>query len=975
MPVREARARLDGLYRLLPDRRFLSALGEVERLLRASERVSLRASFADGLWTVSIGDEIIATLPEYPTFEDGFAAVLSRTRRLLADHPTVAEETAEDLGNIELRLAKFWPANVFAALQELDQRWQAIPSRPVARLAASAHLWLCIQTINGMEMADSLVSRSFALQAIATAQGVDDLGERALLAWMMGYPGEAKTYALRLSPENGVRAFLTGELEDLLRKARGKSPIVRYLALIELSFAGREQQWEEWLEKELPPADLSSPSILRAARGFNRFENRPDWSLAVIQSASAGVSHKPAVRAPTPAPVSGGLVARLVDNIVARATARSGRRALLGDFERDLVRHCEEGSRGRLWDRDSCKTYWRSHFYAGVGTLGEYYLDRLASGPAALEFAKGLQDAPLSGPGAQFSRWYGDLASWRGGAPASERELDDLEAIPDLGGWAASRLFDAAREIFPWKPYLASEAVHRLAGNLDTRPDHQAMLLPALRHPLLDMRRVERTCGNAAFRAGETERWTVWCALLQGDHAGILRQVQRKDRSLQTRVDALFTAGSLLLPPKVRTEYRKLLAESGYSGTVAYSYLYYLDQFAPDPVEKESVVRAWLARHASLKGTLEHSIYSGRLARAISEQGRHQEAWSLLEPLVDTWQAGIMVSAARILQELDRGEEAMQLGRAALERYPFEDTVRARLAYLLWRNDRHSEAADILNPRQFRVQTHSWDLLGAEFRDAMEGKEDAEVIRAIEAVREGNSNIVLDRFLMPTSLSRPDLAFRFYSTLKTMGHEFAKAKLDAYLYLRDKKGEEEASRWLRLQLAKGSQDMVAPFFFERAEYVALWDPLEPAPGTAALSSATWLLRAAGSLFAPLSEPRRERLLEHFRDRRPADFHHVLGRFLLDLEPPEALDSLAKTRHEKSDAATVHGIRTLSSGDYEDASEWFQLAVLMEPMNSPFWHFASAQLGRWYTGNRTLRLQASFAPASAKAGPQRKPAIE
>jgi hypothetical protein len=65
---------------------------------------------------------------------------------------------------------------------------------------------------------------------------------------------------------------------------------------------------------------------------------------------------------------------------------------------------------------------------------------------------------------------------------------------------------------------------------------------------------------------------------------------------------------------------------------------------------------------------------------------------------------------------------------------------------------------------------------------------------------------------------------------------------------------------------------------------------------------------------------------------------------------------------------------LAAGDYEGASEWFQLSVLMRPLNSPLSSFSYVQLGRWYTGNRTLRLQAAFAGEPPKARPRAKRAI-
>src|ERR1035438_6445836 len=73
VPPAQMREALHETYRLRPDKRFLLAAGEVERLFSGKEAVPATATFKEDHWEIQAAGDSLGTVPELPDFTDYFA--------------------------------------------------------------------------------------------------------------------------------------------------------------------------------------------------------------------------------------------------------------------------------------------------------------------------------------------------------------------------------------------------------------------------------------------------------------------------------------------------------------------------------------------------------------------------------------------------------------------------------------------------------------------------------------------------------------------------------------------------------------------------------------------------------------------------------------------------------------------------------------------------------------------------------------
>src|SRR2546430_9713433 len=96
-----------------------------------------------------------------------------------------------------------------------------------------------------------------------------------------------------------------------------------------------------------------------------------------------------------------------------------------------------------------------------------------------------------------------------------------------------------------------------------------------------------------------------------------------------------------------------------------------------------------------------------------------------------------------------------------------------------------------------------------------------------------------------------------------------------------------------------------------------------------------------------------RSLMAFYRRPDARFYHRAGRFLLGMEPKEALLALASTPHRRAEVSYYLGIKALSERRYRDASDWLRVTVETQMVRD--WEFLWAKdlLTRWTGAGREL----------------------
>jgi hypothetical protein len=970
-PLAEIPDRLADIYRLQPDRRFLLAVAAAHRFFDGKAKRVVRLTFSEGRWTIYSDEEKVGELSEFAGYPESTRVLEQWARRLRETHPAPAEARSKpaDWGEIEKRITEFEAPSLIAALAQLDDIWRSGSRDPrLFSLGARAYLRLCLQRLDVLEMADVLGARAWALLALSHGGAGGDAAERALLADNLDYSGDALELARALPTGHVIRDFLSRDRAGFLKRIDAEDDaFTKYLGLLTVAGEGRRalgswgkpEIWEEWFRGHFAGKPVTLP-ILRTALVVNAFGSNPAVSDAILHESFLELSdRKPAGSESVPTDFGSNGMEQFV--VWVRSLLQVKPQGLLRQFETRLASR-RPAAEGPLWDAASFEAFHRGYFYSALFTLSLHYTERLASAPASQGFAEYLRDAP-AGPAAQFARWYADHVAARYGAgPDSKRLIEDFSLLDRFGLPVLSRLYGDLEAHFQAAEIGRSDVLRPYAARLDSRLLHQLAFSGPAFWPLQDLKLTERLCRNlvAAFPAGSLADLTT-CALILGREREVLALMDRTDIDIATRTNALRIAAarSLLTPSTVRGRFRKLLLESDYDRAVVRPYLLYLDG-TEDDAEQQWLAEKFLARLKPSDGLL-YSIYRARLAHAMDRQGHSKEAWAIIEPEIESGQGAVLDYAAEILWSLGRRDEAIAMARGAMERYPTSDLARATYAGILWRANRFSEAAFVLNWNA-ATQTIWRDTFAPEFERSFRKREDREAIQAFE---EMISAKIQAPYLQPLAdavgKSRPDLAFELASRLRVQhGNLVVVGSLyQAYGYLKKAKGEEVAVRWLKDSIP---QKMREPggrvIFYDAGDFDLLWSVVEP-PAGGELSSFTWLLRTVGEAYRGLDRsPHRAELLLRYANPLPSDFHHTVGRFLLGLEERSAVFRAATTADQRSEAAYFVGVHALIERHPRVAVDWFRAAIEIE--TEPSWEVM------WFARDAITRFSGRYRPLEETA---------
>jgi hypothetical protein len=156
LPLPEARERLDDLYRLPPDRRFIAVVAAARRILRGGGPPTVQLTFASGQWTIACDGQEVGTLPEFPTYADARGILKAWTAKLGAEATTKKADTPPDSA-----MQPFSPADLVSTH---FHRWRWNPSAPDGELRAPpAGLTLMfLQSFDWLEQTNDIAGQAAA---------------------------------------------------------------------------------------------------------------------------------------------------------------------------------------------------------------------------------------------------------------------------------------------------------------------------------------------------------------------------------------------------------------------------------------------------------------------------------------------------------------------------------------------------------------------------------------------------------------------------------------------------------------------------------------------------------------------------------------------------------------------------------------------------------------------------------------------
>jgi tetratricopeptide (TPR) repeat protein len=912
VPPREMRAlvREDALLR--PDRRFVLAFEDVAALEGARPEGGAKVSSRDRRWTIDAGSGIGAELSDIPGFFETLEALRGAAR---ARVPTGGKKiTASETRRLRGLASDPFEGRAMGALREIDKLWDTGFDRTeLLDLASLAFVTLELGTVDSLEMGDVVGGRTFALLALAEAAGKTRLPAReALLAYALGYTGEARRFAKDLPQAEQIRPFFLESGDELKTFAEdaAASPVVRYLYALKHAPKANVADVFDWLKAHGAPRGDDPAVISAALRAKDVFDHELQLNATLMMAGWAEAGGKEEQPGP----------------------------GLLASFERTLA---ARGSRkGRFLDDAVAVAQTRAVFYSGLFGIGSFYLDSLSSGPAAQQFIDYLTGAE-PGPGADFQRWYHNLTAEKNGAIQADKLVEDLTNLPFLGQAAVRRTGMRVKD----SVYATSSARPRAAASLERVLDSRAAndyLFGAfchntLMHPIAFERYYRASMERAGWQVGD-----AWLAYQLNDGARLRAIASDPEVDGETQLQAIKYLDSMdaIEPEAIRTAILGILSRHPGAGTTMGCVRVLWENGSLD--DAETFLRQWLEKNTE-EHVLTRALYASRLEHVLFLGGRFDEAWNVIEPFVSTGKGDALEAGAEALEGLGRHEDARAMSAGSVERYPDNGWTRSAHAQLLWRQGRFDEAPKVLVDPRHPLDPSDWsDAVARDFYDVFGKKGPAEARKAFEAlIRAGVNPWFLFSFAEPFAKHRQyDVAIDLLGTVAKAKNELIDGYLKEYRFRVLRDGQEGANRWFRSEVAGSPKvSWVGETAFDMREFEVLW--LLPD------SDAVWMLRVQAATFeGGPDEARKQRLVEHFRNSKTPANDTLDGLFLLGLETEDHLFESVTNARRRCDAAFLLGLKAIGEKRLEDACDWLRVCQKAGLAAWPSYKHAGGLLRPW-----------------------------
>ncbi|HEV8196602.1 MAG TPA: hypothetical protein VGP87_08175, partial [Gemmatimonadales bacterium] len=317
-------------------------------------------------------------------------------------------------------------------------------------------------------------------------------------------------------------------------------------------------------------------------------------------------------------------------------------------------------------------------------------------------------------------------------------------------------------------------------------------------------------------------------------------------------------------------------------------------------------------------------------------------------------------------------EAAESLALIRVARYTDYAPALATPSEVLWIAGKDQQAAAWLVRQKGHFGTEGWTEVGNAFARTFSKRplEDGE--RALgELLRQGLRSPELWNIAMAAGgFGRNDLAFVAESSFSIAPDlEGIMHATRAYGYLKRWRGPKEALRWIRGAVPPELRQPASMLFYREDEGGLLWDMIGEA-GSDNNGRFVWLMRAAAAVAAGLpTDPHRAQLMAYY-DKAGKNPYFIMGRYLLGLASEAQMLALATTPDHRCEVAYYLGARAKAEGRYEDATEWFLVAVATGQTMEGEYTWATDELSKWAATKQSLSVLAARQSHAGAVDPSR-----
>ena len=500
-----------------------------------------------------------------------------------------------------------------------------------------------------------------------------------------------------------------------------------------------------------------------------------------------------------------------------------------------------------------------------------------------------------------------------------------------------------------------------LFGRMDARP---ALLTEAARIAYDDLNNIrlrDTLLANVIARAPRQAKDLLpWYVSLAQGPSVLKRVAEETDLKPEARSEAL----KLLLRSSpaerdyVLDRFRQLISIAPDNIEVVDAYAD-CEENSGRPGEAARVLQDWLKTNSS-KRDLAWIHVATRLSEKLQKQGKLEEAWRVVAAVVGSGKSETLMQAAAVLEARGEHEQAREMARNNLERYPSSGDASAALAEILWRQHDDAGAADLLRQKDKFLTRTDWyyPIAEAFARVFAEAPIEAAQKAFDEIARRGFDPERVSALIGPLSKrNRHDLASAL-SQRVPLARQTIYDWLRTYREIKASSGPTEALDWLKKRIPPAAVDGLSTAFYHQGEYDLLWDFIADRPDQTK-NHMLQFFRAASlvRLRTPRTDPRWQRLAHEFESVQKRDAFIDYGRYLLGLDAEDKL--LASVPRARCDTAYLLGIKNFSERRYEKAMDWFQAALETGETATPLYNSAVAFLSGW------ARTEKSFARIDAE----------
>lgn len=966
----DALARMKSASVLYPDRRFVQAFAAVHLQITQQGSVDLvDATLKEGKWQLSYKGEEIGSVSELASFDELYKLLTSWTQRLVDKHhfQVTAHGAQLDLEHanvgvsteIRIKISKMSPKNLIEALSVLSRIWNSGEhSADVLTSSAQALSLLCWQSLDTMEINDSLSSQALAMVSLSEITCKSQLTEdKLLLADAFGYETSVRSLSAQVKPDSVFAIFGKHDFEQLQRlAARPDSSTIEQYAYLKALCARRDRPaLKKWL-KDFAIGDASySMSVLNAIQKFGIREVEMPVALQMLGTCSTAVKNGSNYQ------ISAADLEWSDPEVrMSKAVGLLGP-GLLETFEKSVEQLNAPTSEvvnasSRFLTSTMLANYYRSYFFSAVGTIVRSTLS-LQSSRLFLQRIHECLQLGKSGPSSQLAPWVMAVNAFNSGKANVEDLQKVLIDLDSLNGTAMGTLMLLGANL-PSSFDLMFSAPELFIARVDSRPTMLPTITQVAERPMMDLGLYDRVSKRSL--SGKAPN-SIQSEILLNKHAGnadyLLKLLASDTLTIAEKLSILhFVEGRKRDVLGLSGHYQKIMDKSPKSWLVANAYVEMLVRCGKFE-SAIKVLRTWIASNRNVD---EARVL---LASMLHDVGRYKESAEVLKSLKNCSLPSYLRLLALNAMQAGEFKQAEAWSEELSRSYPHD--VRSLLVALSidCKQKAYQNAAAGL--KNARLSREDWKIEVGPTILTYTGSDD-DVLQFAKALKEAqiySPNNLGQIAAAAYQADRADLAFRILSEVncpEEMQPDFYTLQ---YRYLKRAKGKEAALAWLSKVVPPAKRTALAPFAFFSGQDELLFDFMSAATDDGK-ADPVWLLRAAATVVdGAETDVWKKKIGAHFALEDNLESRIAL--YLLNEYNRARLLSEPLSVRDRTVASFFTAWKELSvPGDFLEDTEWLRLCLMGN--QSDLSEYRWAQVWLRDTTNTLITKRASFSEVNLKA---------